>query len=151
MGVNQIYLVVGCPGSGKSWVCEQLRDRFDYVRHDDYTSADEGAYVRAIIRQSKIANRPLLIETPFSVSQIKDPLEKQCFRVTPVFIQEAHDVIRARYLARGSGDIPAGHLTRQDTYAKRAREWQSYMGTSAEVLAFLQNMAPAPKERFPWE
>lgn len=144
-----IYMVIGCPASGKSWVCEQLASVFNYVRHDDYTSASEAAYVKAIVANAKVSTKPLLIETPFSVSQIKDPLEKQGLRVVPVFIQEPHDVLKQRYLARMGTDIPAGHLTRQETYAKRATEWQSFRGTSVEVLAHLKNAAP--RQKFPWE
>lgn len=149
---GRIFMVIGCPGSGKSWVCEQLRDRFDYVPHDDYAMGVKSTllYVEAIIAMHRDARKPLLIETPFSVSQIKEPLEAKGFHITPVFIQEHPDVIRDRYRARGSGDLPAGHLSRQKTYAKRATEWQSFQGTSNEVLDFLKNAAPA-RERFPWE
>ncbi len=146
MGVNRIYMVIGRPGSGKSWVCEQLRNQYRYVRHDDYI---ERNYVNEIIGEARIDGKPLLIETPFSVSQIKDPLEAKGFHVTPVFIKEDFDVVRKRYQKREGKPIPEGHLTRQNTYAERAKLWQSYIGTSAEVLAYLRNAAP--REKMPWE
>src|SRR3981189_320255 len=119
--MKQIYMVIGCPGSGKSWVCEQLKNLYDYVPHDNYLmgSKSTSLYIEAIIAMQKGARKPLLIETPFSVSQIKDPLEKRGLRITPVFIQEHPDVIRKRYRERDGTDIPAGHLSRQTTYAER--------------------------------
>lgn len=144
-----IYLVIGCPGSGKSWVCEQLRDQYEYVPHDSYLN--NALHIEATVRAAKTATKPLLIETPFSVSQIKDPLEKG-FRVVPVFIQEHHEVIRKRYKERGSGDLPAGHLARQLTYRQRAQLWQSFQGTSQQVLEYLRNATPLViEEKFPWE
>lgn len=137
---KKIFMVVGCPGSGKSWVGEQLKQKYEYVRHDDHKTG----YVDAIARRAKSATKPLLIETPFSVSQIKEPLEKQGFEVVPLYIQEKSEVIKQRYQAREGKEIPAGHLTRQQTYAQRANEQGAFSGSSTEILAKLWN-------RLPWE
>jgi len=147
MGIAQpVYLVIGCPGAGKSWVCEQLRELYDYVRHDDYM---DGGYVDAIIRQHAIATKPLLTETPFSVSQIMKPLQKMGLGVTPLFILETNEVISARYLKREGVPIPAGHLTRQITYTQRAHELYAFRGTAEQVLEYLR--AAAPRKRLPWD
>ena len=147
MGVKKkIFMVVGCPGSGKSWVCEKLSKQFQYVRHDDHLKG----YVPEIVRQAKTATRPLLIETPFSVSQIKEPLEKQGFEVVPLYIQERAEVIRERYQKREGKDIPEGHLTRQDTYKKRAAEQGAFSGSSTEILQRLRETQPESRA-FPWE
>lgn len=143
---KQIYMVIGCPGSGKSWVCNQLRDRYHYVSHDDYVDT---FYLDAIVRESTTAKKPLLIEAPFSISQLKDPLEGKGYSVTPIFIQEPEDVIRNRYIEREGKPILAGHLTRQKTYAERAELWHSFAGTSEQVLAYLKNAVPWNK--MPWE
>lgn len=143
MGVKKIFLVVGCPGSGKSWVCEKLSKQFQYVRHDDHLKG----YVPEIVRQAKTATKPLLIETPFSVSQIKDPLEKQGFEVVPLYIQERPEVVRQRYREREGKDIPEGHITRQATYAQRAAAQGAFSGSSTEILQRLRST----QERFPWE
>lgn len=148
-----IYMVVGCPASGKSWVCRQLRRQYDYLPHDDYMmgSKSTSMYVEAIKAMHRDARKPLLIETPFSVSQIKDPLEKLGFRVVPVFILEKPDTLRKRYKAREGKDIPAGHLSRQATYAQRAMDWQAFQGTSNHVLEYLKNAVPAAESAWPWE
>lgn len=145
-----VYMVIGCPGSGKSWVCRQLTEQYYYVPHDDHMGKNSNRYIAAIVSASKIAAKPLLIETPFSVSQIKEPLEAHDYHVTPVFILEQPEVISQRYLGREGHPIPAGHLSRQQTYRERADKWQSYRGTSAEVLAYLKNAVPAVR-KWPWE
>lgn len=135
------YLVIGCPGSGKSWVCDQLKDKFNYIPHDDFKDADDGAYAGAIIKAAKEVDQPLLIETPFSISQLKEPLEKAGVDVVPVFIQEYPITIETRYKAREGKHIPRGHITRQATYLKRAKEWSAFQGTSEQVLEHLRKVA----------
>lgn len=145
--IKTVYMVVGCPCSGKSRVCDQLREHFCYVRHDDYMG-DLQTYVVAIHQAATKATRPLLIETPFSMSQLLEPLQNHGYNVTCVFIQEPHEELERRYRAREGKPIPVGHLSRQKTYAQRAYDMQAFVGTSAEVLRHLQGLAP-PK--YPWE
>lgn len=135
-----IYLVVGCPGAGKSWICEQLMHKFEYVHHDGYIGHIDQPqiYVQAILLAAKSTTKPILAEAPFSISQIKNPLEKNGLTVIPVFIQEHPSVIAARYRKREGKDIIVGHLTRQKTYAERARELRAFSGTSEEVLQHLK-------------
>lgn len=142
--MKKIYMVIGCPGSGKSWVCDQLKELFDYVHHDLYMGMTGDPYVKAIMKRSVDAKKPLLIEAPFSISQIKDPLEQMGFEITPVFIQEDHAVIADRYRQRENKEIPKGHLTRQETYRQRAEAWNAFKGTSNEVLEHLKSAASVP-------
>jgi uridine kinase len=134
-----IYLVVGVPGSGKTWVCEQLKEKFDYLKHDDYISAGQKAYVHAAGRLADFSEKPVLIETPFSVSQIYEPLMRQGYRVIPVFIIETDEVVSKRYKDREGKDIIPGHLSRVRTYIDRAREMKCFSGTSSEVLSHLRS------------
>lgn len=138
--MKKAFMVIGCPGSGKSWVCDQLKELFDYVHHDLYIGMAGDTYVREILKRSDSAKKPLLIEAPFSISQIKDPLEAMGFEITPVFIQEDPNVITERYLAREKKEIPKGHLTRQNTYLSRANEWKAFKGTSTQVLEHLKRL-----------
>lgn len=135
-----IYLVVAVPGSGKSWVCDQLTDLFHYVHHDGYIGhiKHPEAYVDAILEATETAKKPLLTEAPFSISKIKDPLEAAGHKVKPVFIIEDPAVLSARYLKREKKPIPKGHLTRMGTYAARAKAWKAFTGTSQEVLDYLK-------------
>jgi len=136
--MNRIYLVVGAPGSGKTWVCKQLEDKYEYLPHDDFTN--DSHYVGSIIRLSRMTDKPILIETPFSISQIVNPLEKHGFTVTPVFILESPVVTASRYLNREGREIPKGHLTRIETYKQRAQEYRAFHGTSEAVLSHLRGL-----------
>lgn len=129
-----IYMVVGCPGSGKSWVCEQLKDKYNYIRHDDFIGKGKDAYLSAILEASKSSEKPILIETPFSISQLKDPLERAGLKINTNFIVENDSVIKERYMQREKAEIPPGHLTRQKTYKQRAVEYDGFAGKSDEVL-----------------
>lgn len=137
--MNQVFLVVGVPGSGKSWVCEQLTEKYTYIPHDAHIGED---YVIAIVNASRDAIAPLLIEAPFSISQIKDPLDHAGFLVECVFILDEPSVIIARYErqeSRGGKPFPPVHLKRMQTYAKRAASCGAFSGTSEEVLNYLKN------------
>jgi hypothetical protein len=138
---HPIYLVVGVPGSGKSWVCDQLKHQFEYVHHDGFIGhiAHPEVYVDAILEKAAEATRPLLTEAPFSIRAIKDPLEWAGHKVVPVFIIEDPDVVTARYWKREGRHIPKGHLTRMRTYADRARESRAFQGTSSQVLEHLKS------------
>jgi adenylate kinase family enzyme len=139
------YMVIGCPGSGKSWVCDQLEklDKFEYCHHDLYIKMAGDTYVKEILKRAEKTDKPILCEAPFSISQLKEPLEKAGIDVIPVFIQELPHTIRTRYWQREKKDIPNGHLTRQNTYAQRAKEWGAFQGTSEEVLKHLKEAVGA--------
>lgn len=132
-----IYLIVGAPGSGKTWVCNQLKDRFEYLPHD--TFPNDKTYVSAVHKLQGTATKPILIETPFSVSQILEPLSKH-FTVVPVFIIETPSLTQLRYESRENKPIPQGHLTRIQTYIQRAKELNAFSGTSKEVLDHLKSL-----------
>jgi hypothetical protein len=143
---KQIILVVGVPCAGKSWVCEQLDGLYSYVRHDDHIGGD---YVAAIRGRTLLTTKPVLAETPFSMSQIVEPLQARGLEVKPVFIIEHPDELRARYLAREGKPIPAGHLSRQKTYEQRSKDTGAFRGNSAAVLEYLKRRAPP--EKWPWQ
>ena len=130
----KIYLIVGAPGSGKTWVCNQLRANYNYLPHDEFPTPK--AYISAIKRLALISEKPLLIETPFSVSTYMDQLA-----VTPVFLIETPEVTQSRYETRENKPIPKGHLSRIETYKERAAELNAFSGTSTEILEHLKKIA----------
>lgn len=134
--MNPIYLLIAVPGSGKSWVANQLT-HFEYIPHDDHKTG----YLEAILKRAETANKPLLVETPFSISKLRDPLIAAKFNVIPVFIIESVEVTKERYLAREGKEIPKGHLTRIETYKERAKELNAFSGTSYEVLQFMNSIS----------
>lgn len=133
-----IYLVVGVPASGKSWVCEQLRGSgFLYLPHDEYVTED--SYSTAIRRLAKEEVDFILAELPFSMD-IERRLNKAGYKVTTVFIVETTAVLNDRYLLRRGKKILKGHLTRQATFLRRAKRRKAFYGTSTEVLKHLREL-----------
>lgn len=132
--MNKVYLLVGVPSSGKSWIMNLAKDRFCCVHHDDYINNMPG-YIDAIAAAAE--NSRVLAETPFSISRILDPLESQGFEVIPIVVAEHEEVLMSRYLKRGGKAIPQGHLTRQRTYLERADTYGFFNGTSTEVIDHL--------------
>lgn len=136
-----IYLVIGVPGSGKSYCCEKVADKFEYVHHDGFIFLKQpGAYVRAVLDAAAKATKPLLIEAPFSISETVNPIVAAGYEVRHVFIIEPREVVAMRYLRREGKHIPKGHLTRMDTYAERAKAMATFAGTSSEVLEYLKSI-----------
>ncbi len=134
-------MVVGAPGSGKTWVCDQLKNKFNLIHHDGYIHLKEpGSYVKAILKEAPESSKPVLIEAPFSVSQTQEPLENAGYTVVPVFIIEDESTHRKRYAQREKKNIPQGHLTRTQTYLQRAKEGKHFYGTSEQVLRHLQQV-----------
>lgn len=138
---NKVYLIVGCPGAGKSWVADQVKSKFNLVQHDAFIGQSTQSYIDAIVDAAQQTDKPILIETPFSVSQIMEPLQAEGLDVEPVFIIEEPNVISMRYYNRESKDIPKGHLTRQNTYAARARALGAFAGTSKQVVEHLKKVS----------
>jgi len=137
-----LHLIVGAPGSGKTWVTKQLEDKFHLIHHDGYIYLKTpGAYVDAILREAPKATKPVLIEAPFSVSQTVEPLEKAGYTIKPVFIVEDSNVHSKRYQDREKKPIPQGHLTRTQTYLARAIQGKHFYGTSEQVLKHLKEIA----------
>jgi len=134
----EVILLVGSPGSGKSWVSSQLKDKFLVLEHDDFHQKEH--YIAALASAARQAKRKILGNTPFGLTDLTQGLAGIGVKVIPVFIVEPDIVLSARYMQREKKSIPKGHITRQETYRSRAKELGSFIGTSAEVLKHLKGM-----------
>ncbi len=132
---NKVVLLVGVPGSGKTWVTSQLADQYTHVAHDDYRGKD---YWPAILKADVASDKPLLIETPFSISDLKSKLEAAKASYELVFVDNDPKIISERYTRREGKPYPGGNLTRLMTFRDRAKESNSFIGTSDAVLAHLK-------------
>lgn len=137
---KKIFGIVAVPGSGKTWITKQLGDKFHLCHHDLHLGMAGGAYVEAILEAAETATKPLLIEMPFSMRDIMEPLEQEGFEIEPVFIVEDPDLLSRRYELDRGKPIPKGHLTRMATYAQRAKAMGAFAGTSSQVLEHLKNV-----------
>jgi hypothetical protein len=138
---NLVYILVGTPGSGKTWVANQLRNQYTVCEHDVHGRAGPAAYATKIAELSFFATTPILAEVPFSLSQLQDQLMRRGLESRAVFICESEATTQARYEAREGKPIPQGHLTRIVTYRQRAAEQDAPIGTSEQILNYLKGKA----------
>lgn len=135
--MKPIYLVCGVPGSGKSWVCEQLGDKYNYLSHDSFIGMPKHAYQNALIKLARSSDKPVLGDVPFMISILIENLKASNATVIPYFVIENPLTTRTRYEAREGKPIPPQHLTRIATVKQRAIQYRAPKGTSTEVLALL--------------
>lgn len=137
-----IYLLVGVPCSGKSWVADQVREKVLYLEHDAYIGSKFHVedYLEDILELAPISAKPLLIETPFSVSSYIGPLIQAELPYKLLYICEDRYTLADRYMEREDKDIPKGHLSRNRTYIERALATGDFVGTSEEVLKELKRL-----------
>lgn len=137
--VKTVYILVGVPSSGKTWVSSQLAHVANVIEHDDFR--EPGSYLRALLttwNKGKSDSRSIIANTPFGLSELMRSLHENGVKVEPVFVIENEQVLKDRYLEREGKSIASGHLTRQHTYRRRATELGSFVGTSNEVLKHLK-------------
>jgi hypothetical protein len=133
--MQKVYIVCGVPGSGKTWVCDKVKDKFTYVPNDDYIGR---SYVSALVKASKSSNKPVLGDCPFGERPLKEELEQLGIKVVPLFLTEKGSVIKQRYEARDGKPIPQAHLTRAMGLEARAIEWGAKYGTATALVDLLK-------------
>lgn len=143
--MNQpVFIVCGVPGSGKSWVCEQLATQFSYVAHDGWNQRDKissgkylEGYARTLFDHAMKTNKPVLGDCPFAERTLRCHLESLGLKPNFVFLHVDPSDLLNRYVERMK-PLPKSHLTRLKSIGTRAKEWKSFFGTSDDALWFLQ-------------
>jgi gluconate kinase len=137
--ISTVYLLCGVPGSGKTWVANQLTDKFMYIEHDQYIKQPE-LELATVINACNTQPKPVLLTCPFGETALRDALTSQGIPTVPLFIVEPPETIKRRYEARDKIHIPQSHLTRASTILNRAVEWNSVHGDSIAILNHLRNL-----------
>lgn len=132
--MQPLYLICGVSGSGKSWVCRQVADRFHYIPHDEHYQN----FVEVIIKTCDVATKPVITECPFGERVVREELERRSIRVIPYFVIELPEIIRLRYYAREKKPLSKAAFTRASSIKDRAREWGAPAGKSDQVLEMLK-------------
>lgn len=159
LGERKVYLIAGVSGSGKSWVCRQLTDKFNYIAHDrcwrhpfktpeqnaldpKWEDGAESIHLEVILKTLAEGSdhRPILTECPFAERKLKEDLERHHVKVIPYFVIEHPGIVRRRYYEREGKFPQQAVLTRAQTIKERAREWKAPFGTSDEVLSMLRGL-----------
>ena len=134
--MQEIYLVCGVPGSGKTWVCRQLAHKAYYIPHDLHYRD----HAHALLKASRTSIKPIITEVPFAERVLRETLEKHGITVKPIFVIEDVQTIADRYEAREGKKIPKNNITRAKSIIDRAKEWNAFMGKSEEVLKHLDSI-----------
>lgn len=133
-------MLCGVPGSGKSWVSQQLPE-YSYVSHDLY----KHDYAEQVAKAAASSDKPILADCPFAERELKAKLESKGLTVEPKFIVEHPLVVKQRYEAREGRPVSSSTLTRARTISSRADEWKAYKGTSEQVREHLKKLVTGAK------
>lgn len=124
-----LFLIIGCPASGKSWVCNQLKDKLNYVSYDNI---NKNYHIYELLKNN---SKPLLYDPTIKVSTFIKRYS-HLFNVRLIVITEDKDVIAERMLNRG------GKITNTlDRRIKRMSDLSKHCefnGTSNEVLDYFR-------------
>lgn len=135
----KVVLVVGVPGSGKTWACRQAGKGYDYVPHDDnWRKGAPSTHLDALTRTARQSKKPVLSEVPFGETRLRAELQARGVEVRTVFVVEKPEVVATRYRQREGRDVAQGVLTRASRLRDKANEWGAFAGTSDEVLEHLK-------------
>ncbi len=129
---STVYLLVGAPASGKSWVAKQLEDKYDYVSYD-------GNSKKTHLDLLKVPSiKPKLYDPTFKISTIIRRHSDE-FNFVLVSIYEEEQTLRDRIAMRG-GEWTETILKRNEVAKKRYEKYgaNGFIGTSEEVLNFLR-------------
>ena len=132
--MSKVVMLVGVPGSGKSWVIERLNGKFEYVSHDTHATKEKLAYS---VNAAAQGHKPVIVDCPFAERELLERLDKLGLPVTPVFIVEKPETVGERYFQREKRHAPQATITRAATIRDRAKEWGAKYGSSSEILKYL--------------
>lgn len=135
MTKKKVYLICGVSGSGKTWVCEQLKDKFTYVPHDKHYND-----IGPVVSRKASLDKPVITESPFGERLVRDDFEQRGLEVIPIFVITPAEKVASQYLKREGKPLPKAAFTRASTIINRAKEWKSFHGTAEQVLKHLKEI-----------
>ena len=125
-----LFLIAGCPASGKSWVCNKLADKFNYISYD---GVNKKYHIYQLLKNN---SKPLLYDPTINVSTFIKRYS-HLFDIKLIVIKEDEHTITNRILGRG------GSVTK--TIKKRIKRMIDisknceFSGTSDQVLEYLMS------------
>lgn len=130
---QDLFLVAGCPASGKSWVCDQLADKFSYISYDGIS---KNYHVYELLKNN---HKPLLYDPTIKISTFTKRYG-HLFNIRLIVIVEDESIINSRMINRG-GKITntiKRRMLRMSNLSKKCE----FVGTSSEVLDYLNKKKP---------
>jgi len=125
-----VYMVCGVSGVGKSWVCRQLTNMFNYVSYDEVPKKE---HLRCIIENN--TGKHSLYDPSINISTFIKRNSHQ-FDIRPIFIIEDEATIRSRLSQRG-GTFTESAINRMRAIDARTKKYGIFSGNSLQVLEYL--------------
>jgi hypothetical protein len=128
---QDLFIIAGCPASGKSWACEQLKDKFNYVPYD---GINKDLHIYELLKNN---DKPLLFDPTIKVSTFIKRIG-HLFNIRLIVIIESEGVINSRMISRGGKitDTIKRRIKRMNNLVKKAE----FSGTSDQVLEYLKKI-----------
>lgn len=128
-----VYLLIGAPGAGKSWIAEQVKNNYDYISFDDVPKKEH-------IEKLKVpSSKHKLYDPTFKISTlIKRHSHELNFIIAT--IQEEEDTLRTRINSRGgkwTDTIMKRNNECKKRFIKYNKDNKGFIGNANEVLSFL--------------
>lgn len=125
-----LYMVIGVSGSGKSWVCSQLTDKFNYIAYDKHKKSE---IVDTLLSN---ADKPLLYDPVIGISTfINRNTDKFDIRVAAIV--EDFITVKDRLIKRG-GKLTKSIYNRYNVIKRRSDKYADFTGDSKKVLDWLK-------------
>lgn len=130
-----VYIVSGIAGSGKSWVCNQLKDdpRFHYVSYDGNRTKTHMDMIRNA-PEDKIVLYDLNMKTSTFIRRNCEEFNIHFVTILGDFLQ-----VKQQLKDRG-GKITRGTYSRWKVMKKRSKKYGEFSGSSDDVLRYLRSL-----------
>ena len=127
----KLFIVSGAAGSGKSWICDQLKD-VNYISFDTIPKEQHYHYMVELSKNG----RPIVYD-PFRKANTIYNRYKHIFDAQIVTIVEDLDTIMSRLAQRGS-NLDRSKVKKFVFKFKSSAKNSAFSGTSTEVLEYLR-------------
>ena len=131
---REVHLLVGVPGSGKSWVAERVGDGFEHIAHDEHAARD---YARVLAERARAGGKPILAEAPFRVGVLQAMLTAHRVPVKSYYLDVDQETAKRQYEARTGKAFPEQHARNLERYAMR--DWD-HRGSADAMLEKLKGV-----------
>jgi len=136
--MQPVFLLCGPPGCGKTWISEQIQDRFNFVVHDEHPI---DVYPSALLNASRVSELPILGNAPFRCGVVIQYLRIRKVDCKAIYIVEPYDVVAQRFIKReGREKFSSWHQKNIRHQNKRAETQADFKGTADEVLEYMKEV-----------
>jgi very-short-patch-repair endonuclease len=126
----KVFILAGPNGCGKTYLGQQLSDKFDIIDYDSLSLE------RCIAACKVEGDKPKLLITPIQAKRIMKELRASGIRVWSVYLREDTDLIKSRLLMRG-GNVTNTLTKRIARYESLKDKFFEYYGSQEEIRGWL--------------